>query len=98
MNALFDAKNEDGLELLADLIEPIQSIALNKEVKKARDKKGATQFDLIRAIMKNCKKELITIFALLDGAEIEGYEISAADMMKKMLNLMNDPEVMGFFS
>lgn len=98
MIALFDAKNEEGLDRLADMIGPIQAIALNKEVKKTREKKNATHLDVIQTILRHCKKELISIFAMLDGAELETYEITTREMLVKISEIMEDPLLMSFFS
>lgn len=97
MKALLEKKNEEAFELIADLIVPVQEIALNKDVKEAREKDGATRLDVLRAVMKSCKSELIDIFALMDGEDHETYEITAMDMMKKLMDLIDNDEIMSFF-
>lgn len=91
-----DFKNEDAIELIADLIEPISEISTDKELVKLL-KKG----DKIKAIqqgLKNHKSSIIQILAILNGVPVEEYSCNPITITKDLLVILNDKELMEVFS
>ena len=91
-----DFKNEDAIELISDLIEPISEISTDKELVKLL-KKG----DKIKAIqqgLKNHKSSIIQILAILNGVPVEEYSCNPITITKDLLVILNDKELMEVFS
>lgn len=97
MNALKELKNEQALDVLGDLLEPIQRIVNNEEVKKTHEAEGSTYFDHIKAMIKNCQKEVIAIIATIDGVPVEEADYSAMMIFKKLIELFSDDDFKSFF-
>lgn len=96
MKKLSEVKNEDALDLLADIIEPAAEIMADKKVQelvKAKNK-GA----IIKALIKDHKKSIIEILATLDGVPVEEYEVNLFTLPMKLLEILNDKELVNFFT
>lgn len=88
-------RNEDAIDMLADLIDPATTILQDKDLALAA-KKGGT-FKLAKLVMKKYPKELLEILARVDGADVNNYSISAPQILMKLIKLMNDEDMMYFF-
>jgi hypothetical protein len=97
MNALKDKKNGEALDVLADLLEPIQSITTNEEIGKLREKEDYTYIEFVKALAKHCQNEVITILATIDGIKVEEADYSAMQILGKLMELFADEDFRGFF-
>ena len=94
---LSEARGEDAIDLLAGLIDPVTEIATDKEIERL-SKDGTTKIaHLVKVALQNHKKAIVEILAALDGVSAEEYNDNAMTMMRKLLQLMQDPDVMSFF-
>lgn len=91
-----DYKNEDALDLLVDLIDPMTRILSNPEVKQAHDA-GVPQAELVKTIIKTNKSDIIFVLATMDGIKVEDANYNVATIIAKLLSLLNDEELMSFF-
>lgn len=92
---LSEAKNEDAIELIADLIEPASEIFSDKEVAQAgRDNNKAKA---VKIALKNHSKAVVEILARLDGVEVNDYNKNVIEMTVELLNLLNDKELIEVF-
>ena len=95
---LSDYKNEDALEVLADLLEPVQEI-LTDEGFKGIIKKGISKAEekvaLAKYLLKNHSKAIIAILARLNGGD--KYEANIAEILTQVLDLINDKVLADFF-
>lgn len=92
---LSEIKGEAALDALADMIEPAAEIVSDVHfVKCIRDNNRlkATQIAL-----KNHKKAIIAMLAALDGTKPEDCEVNILTLPKKLLELLNDPDVVSLF-
>ena len=92
---LSDLKGEAALDALADIIEPAVEIMTDTTfVKKIKqdDRIGAVQ-----CMIKNHKKAIIVILAALERKKPEEYEVNILTLPKKLLEAMNDPELISLF-
>lgn len=96
---LSDYKGEQALDILADLIEPAASIMADKEIV-ALARAKAPPLKIIRPAIKNHKKEVIEILAILDGENPEGYadKVGILTLPGKLIEILNDPDVMSLFT
>lgn len=95
---LSEYKNEQAIEILADIIEPATAILNDDEIKTVYNREGSKIFDVAKAIMKRHAKEIVEILARLDGCEPPEYECTVFTLPAKIIELMNDKELISFFS
>ena len=88
---LSDYKNEDAVEVIADIIEPLSVIFTDEEIKNEKNRMKA-----IAKALKKYKKEVIQILARIDGVPVNEYECNALTLPIKVLEVMNDKEVQDF--
>lgn len=94
---LSEFKGEAALDLLADIIEPATEILADKEVSDAY-KNGDKKIAVVKIIIKNHKKEVIEILAAMDGEDADDYECNVFTLPLKLLDILNDKELMEFFT
>lgn len=93
---LSEYKNEDALDLLADLLDPVAHIFADEEVKRIFT--TGTKIETIRYVLKNHSKRIIEILARLEGVEAKDYNANIAKMTASLLEILNDEELIGFFT
>lgn len=96
---LSEYRGEQALELLADIVEPAAAIISDKEIAKLA-KSGAERIKLVKPIIKNHKKEVIEILAILDGEDPKQYadKVNVFTLPTKLLDILNDPELTNLFT
>lgn len=94
-----DYRGEEALDLLADIIEPAAAIMADKEVAQI-SRSGGPVIKLIKPMIKNHKKEVIEILAVLDGEDPKEYakKVNLFTLPKKLLDVVNDPDMRNLFS
>ena len=96
MKKLSEYKNEEALEMLAELIDPCAEVFGDDDFKK-----GATtnNFALAaKAMCKNHPKATIKILSVLDGVPVDKYECNLLTLPMRVIELLNDPELLAFFT
>lgn len=91
---LSDFKDEKAIEVVADLIDPVSAIA--KEIKNNKSE-GLTVAQLVAVALKNCKKEAIQMFAILNDIPVEEYHCTGATILSDMIQMFSDPQLMQLF-
>lgn len=92
---LTDIRGEAALDALADLIDPVASICSDPRIKAAI---YGSKMSAIKIMLKDHKKSVITIMAILDGVPVEEFEVNLLTLPVKLLEILNDPEVVGLFT
>lgn len=92
---LSEYRNEDALDLLADIIEPASEIMTDGEFKNLISKPDVKKVELAKYLLKQHKTDIIAILARLNGEDV--YDASIVDILKQVLDLMNDKELIDFF-
>lgn len=103
--ALDAIKGADALDALADIIEPVFSIAEDEAVKKALagmngENAAAKLRKAAPVILKNHKAEVIQIIAATQGkevAEVEA-EMNILTLPMWLVQVFSDPAVTGFLA
>ena len=93
---LSEYKNEQALDILADILEPSAKIFSDKDVKKAFE--TGDKIKGIKAAIKTHKSEIIEILAVLDGVPVAEYECNVLTLPVKLLEILNDTDLTSFFS
>ena len=94
---LSEIKGERALDVLADLIEPVAEILSDKEIV-AILQSGKAPAKAIKLALKNHKRAVLDMMAAIDGEDPETYQPSLFVLPKRLLDLLNDPEVQKLFS
>lgn len=100
MKKLSEYENEEALEVLADLIDPLATIALDKELMadiRANYKNGAERARLISETIKKHKKEVIRMLAALERTPVEEYKCNLMTLPAQLMNILNDADLMSYF-
>lgn len=93
---LSEYKNEDALELLANIIDPLSAIISDKAVS-AHLKRGGQLAKAVSVAIKNHKHEVFEVLAALDGVPVDEYECGVFTLPAKLIEVLNDKEMLDFF-
>ena len=93
---LIDARDEEAIELLADLIDPIGVIAQDKEISYAL--RTGQKAKAIKFSMKKHPSTIREILAICEGVPFEDYHPSALEIPAKLLFVLNRPDVQSLFT
>ena len=91
---LSEYQGEAALDLLADLIEPAGEIMSDKQI---GDIFKENRFKAIGLAIKNHKRAVMQILATMDGVPVEEYKCNVFSLPVKILELLNDPEMIQLF-
>lgn len=92
---LSEYQGEAALDILADLIEPAGEIMSDKEIGEVFKK---NRFKAIGLAIKNHKKAVIQILAIMDGVPVDEYKCNFFTLPVKILELLNDPALVQLFT
>ena len=92
---LSEYQGEAALDLLADLIEPAGEIMSDEEI---GDVYKENRFKAIGMAIKNHKKAVMQIMATIDGVPVEEYKCNVFTLPVKILELLNDPDLVQLFT
>ena len=95
MKKLSEYRNEEALDLLADIIEPCVIVFGDPDFIQAAKSKDVT--GTIKFLLKNHQKSVIQILATLEGVPVDEYECNLATLPVTLLQIVNDSDLMDFF-
>ena len=85
-----EVKNEQAIEVLADMLDPIVEIASDSNVTDTARK--GDKVAMIKHILKDHSRAIFTLMALSEGVPVEEYECNMMTLPMKLLELFNSPE------
>lgn len=91
---LSDFKDEKAVEVVAKLLVPIGNIAGNVKNANANEK-GELAF--ASALLQNNARDVMDMFAILDGKEPGEYHCDGATVLIDTFNMITDPPLMALF-
>lgn len=91
-----EINGEEALDVLADLMDPIEVIAKDKELVKLLRAKEFKQ--AIQMALRSYKPEVITILALLNKENPKTYQPNILKIPLMLLEVLNDPDITALFS
>ena len=94
---LSEIRGERALDVSADLLDPMAEIMGDKQISDIL-KNGKAPIKAIKLSLKNHKKAVLDMMAILDGEDPETYAPSLLEIPKRLLDLLNDPEVQRLFA
>ena len=96
MGRILDARGDEALDVLSELLGPVGNIAADPEIAEMmRTGGGATMLDLVCAVLKNHKGDVVRIMAIDDGkADAEERQVlTALTIPARLLKLLSVPAV-----
>lgn len=100
MKKLSDFKDEQALDLLADVFEPAVKIVVDEEFIKAVDK--GNRLEAVKIAIKNHKSEVMEILAAMEGVPVEEFHCNIFTLPMRLgeviSDIMKEPELMAFFT
>lgn len=94
---LSDFKDEEALDVLADLVEPATRIFSNKTLLQAINN-GKNKLELAKIAIKANKKEVLEMLTILSGQPKEEFHCNIPNILKQFTELVGDKELLDFFS
>lgn len=91
---LSDFKDERAIEVVADLLVPISKIVSKPEIADAQSK---SVIEFAAAMLKNGKREVMDMLAILSEQNPETYTCTAATVMRDVIDMVSDPDLLQLF-
>lgn len=85
-----ELKNEQAIEALADMFDPIVEIASDERVKSAA--RSDNKILMVKLILKDHAKAIFELMAISDGVPVDEYECNMLTLPAKLMELFNQPE------
>ena len=95
MRKISEYQDEEALDLLADLIEPVGKIVSNSEMLETIRNKD--KLKAVKLAIKNNKEELMIILARLEGVPREKYHCNPLSLPIAVLFVLTDESLLDFF-
>jgi hypothetical protein len=96
MRKISDYRDEDALDLLADIMEPAVEILADETVRKTFESEN--RMKLASVAIKGHKEAVMQILARLEGVPREEYHCTIFTLPAVVLEVLNDQELLGFFT
>lgn len=96
MRKISDYRDEDALDLLADIMEPAVEILADETVRKTFE--SGNRIQLATVAIKGHKESVMQILARLEGVPREEYHCTVFTLPAVVLEVLNDQELLGFFT
>lgn len=92
---LSEFKNEEAIELLADLIEPSTKIMANPKLANMVRKGKSKPIDIVRIMLKDSPKECLEVLNITEGVKVKDWNIFT--ITQKLIELISDEDLKSFF-
>lgn len=94
---LSEIKGERALDVLADLIDPVASLAKDAELVALMEKDN--RVEAIKKLLRDHKQEVITVMAVLEGKTYADYEkeVNLLSLPMALAEAFNDEALRGLF-
>lgn len=93
---LSDYRNEDALDLLADLLDPVSEIMTDKALQTIAAK--GDKMEIAKYVLKNKQPQVVQILARMDNKPVKEYNATITEMFKQLLDVLNDKVMIDFFA
>ena len=95
MRKLSEIKDEEALDVLADLLDP--SIAIFGDEEVGDYYRGGVKLKAVQVAIKKHKKDVMSMMAILDGVPVEEFHCNLLTLPKMLLEIFSDPDLESFF-
>lgn len=103
MRKLSEIKDEEAMEVLAEILDPASVLIADEEFKEAvrgsKEKKiKPDRMKAVKIAITKHRDEIVKIMALLDGTPVEDFHYNVLTLPQMVLSILNDKELISFFS
>lgn len=101
MKRISEFKDDEAMDVLAEILEPAVNIASNKEfVKTFRGDKDhkPNRIEAIKIVLKDNREDIVKIMAILNETPVEEFHYNLLTLPSMILQIFNDKELLVFFS
>lgn len=95
MKQLSEFKNEQGVIVVAKLLNPISRIVI--KIRDKGKKPNGSPIEFLTAVLEESPKDIMEIFAILNEVPVEDYQCNAASILMDTVKLAADKEFMELF-
>lgn len=85
-----ELKNEQSIEALADMFDPIIEIASDDAIKSAA--RSGDKIQTVKLMLKNHSRAIFELMAITDGVPVDEYECNVLTLPAKLMELFDRPE------
>lgn len=98
MKRLSDYKDDEALDLLGEIIEPIMEIAQDAKVKDTifGEKRDFAAF--VKTLVKDHRKSVIEVMAVLDNTPVAEYHCDLMTLPLRIYDIITSKTMLDFFS
>ena len=96
MKKFSEFQDEEAIELLADILEPVSTIMSDKKI--AEIACNETKLKLVQYLLKNHSKQVLEILAMMNGEKVEEFKCNFFTLPVMLLDVLNDEVFVNFFS
>lgn len=93
---LSDFKDEEAIDVLADLLSPAAIIMGDPEMEKIGNS-GKPKLLMAQYALKAHKKEVIEVISILHRTPVKDLKFTVASLLKDLMDILNDPELQELF-
>lgn len=98
MKRLSDYKNEAAIDLLLEIMEPAAELMSDRDaVVLLYSKEPGDRMKGVNQMIGGHKGAVIAILAALEGVPVDQYEFGFFTLPTRLLEVLNDKELLGFF-
>lgn len=99
MRRLSDLRDEEALDVLADILDPVAEIMRDKQIADAFEPDSkVTMLEVAKMMIKGHKRAVMQIMAVLEGVPFEEYHCNFLTLPINLLKIINDKELKSFFT
>lgn len=91
-----ELKDERAIYSLGEMIEPLANVMADKEIVDMF--RGKKRLKAISELLKKYPEDVMTILAAADGVDRKDYHCNILSLPNKILEIVNDPDVIQLFT
>lgn len=95
MKKLSEYRDEEALDLIADLVEPVAALVQDKDFAEAFDGNKAAA---VRIAIKNHKAEVLQILARLENVPVADYHCDVFTLPARLFEILTDENLLAVFT
>jgi len=96
MKKLSEYRDEEALDMMADLLEPCVSIFSDEEF--ANQYRAGKTLQAVKSAIKNHKREVMQALAIMEGVPLEEYHCDILTLPMRLLEIINDEKLQQVFT
>lgn len=92
---LSEIQGEKAFDVLAELMSPLEDLSKDKTLRNMIG--NVSGFELAKYLLKEHKKEVIEVMAILNEKSIEEFEYNVLTLPKMLIEIITDPVLLELF-